>query len=79
MSFAAAPPSTCQLRCENVEWVLFDPAGIRVDLLELVLGNTDDPAVMRKENGARTGGALIESENVFTRRSACLHASMRSI
>lgn len=54
-----------QLRSENVEWALLDLAGIRVDLLELVLRNADNPAVVRKENGARNGGALIESENVF--------------
>ena len=45
--------------------VVFDPAGLREELAKLLLGDGDDGALVVEDDGARTGRALIESEDVF--------------
>ena len=44
--------------------VVFDPAGLREDLPEFALRDAPDGAAMVEKNGARTGCALIEGEDV---------------
>jgi uncharacterized damage-inducible protein DinB len=44
--------------------IMLDPSGLRVDLPDLTLGYSNGSALFVEEDGARTGGTLIESENV---------------
>ena len=44
--------------------VVLDPAGLRKDLCELLLRDRADGAVVIEDDGARTGRALIEREDV---------------
>ena len=44
---------------------MLDPAGLRIVLLEFLLGDGDDLARVIDDEGAGTGGALIEGENEF--------------
>ncbi len=56
--------SATELGGEDLIGVVLDPAGLGVKLLEFVLGDGDDGAGLVEENGAGTGGSLIESEDV---------------
>jgi hypothetical protein len=58
-----------QLRCEDVVGIVLDPAGVRENLAELVLCDTDDVAVVSEQNGPGTGRSLIES---YKRSHKCL-------
>ena len=53
-----------ELRGEDVVGIVFDAAGVGVDLRELMLGHADDGAIVREEKGSRAGGSLIEGEDV---------------
>ena len=44
--------------------IVLDPAGLREDLRELPLADGDDVGVVIEHDGARTGGALVECEDV---------------
>ncbi|MNM67892.1 hypothetical protein D3C81_794360 [compost metagenome] len=45
--------------------VVLDPAGLWVDLGEFALGHTGDIGVVVEDDGAGTGGALVEGDDVF--------------
>ena len=53
-----------ELGGEDFKGVVLDPAGLRIELLELVLGHSGNCAGVIEEDGARAGGALIEGEDV---------------
>ena len=52
-----------ELRCENLERIMFHPSGLRVDLREFLLRPGMDFSFPGEENGARTGGSLIEGKD----------------
>ena len=52
------------LRRPDLVRVVLDPAGLREDLLELLLRDADDGAVVVEHDGAGAGGALVEREDV---------------
>ena len=56
----ATPICEAQISCG----VVLDPAGVRKDLRELLLGDRLDAAVVVEHDGARAGRALIEREDV---------------
>jgi hypothetical protein len=43
---------------------VLDPSGLRKMLGKLLLGTAAQPAVMVEQDGARTGGALVEGEDI---------------
>jgi hypothetical protein len=43
---------------------VFDPPRLRKNLLELSLRDAGDAAIVREQDGARTGRALIQGENI---------------
>ena len=43
--------------------VLFNPAGMRINLRQLPLSNVGERAVGAHQHGARAAGSLIESED----------------
>ncbi|MCY1401922.1 hypothetical protein D9M71_170490 [compost metagenome] len=45
--------------------IVLDPAGLWVDLGEFALGHTGDIGVVVENDGAGTGGALVEGDDVF--------------
>src|SRR5262249_45300306 len=49
----------------NLLGIVFNPAGLQVDLAELLLSGSDDGARLIKENGARACGALVQGEDAF--------------
>jgi hypothetical protein len=49
---------------EDFKRVVFDPSRLRIDLSKFTLGNARNAALFVEEYGARTGCALVESENV---------------
>ena len=54
--------------------VMLDPAGLRIRLRELLLGNATGLAAAVKKDGARTGGALVEGQHVVVAVAAGAHA-----
>ena len=50
-------------------WVVLDPPGLGEDLLELPLRRGADGALMVKDNRARTGCPLIQSQNKRLRQT----------
>jgi hypothetical protein len=42
---------------------VLDPAGLREDLAEFLLGYGEDAPIAPEGDGARAGGALVEGEN----------------
>ena len=53
------------LRGPDFVGVMLDPAGLREVLLEFLLGDRLDRAGVFEDDGAGTGGALVEGEDVF--------------
>ena len=53
------------LRRPDLLRVVLDPAGLRKDLLELLLADGHDGAVVIENDGARAGRALVEGEDVW--------------
>ena len=53
------------LRGPDFVGVVLHPAGLREVLFEFLLGDGANGAGVVEDNGARTGGALVEGENVF--------------
>ena len=53
-----------ELRRPDLLRVVLDPAGLREDLRELLLGHADDGAGVVEDDGAGTRGALVEGEHV---------------
>ena len=53
-----------QLRIPDVGGAMLDPSGLRIELLELLLGCCNGIACLIEKNRARTGCPLIERENV---------------
>jgi hypothetical protein len=51
------------LRGENLLGIVLDPAGLRVDLRELLLRDAHQRAVLVEDDGARARGALVERKN----------------
>ena len=60
-----------QLRAPDLQRVVLDPAGLWEDLPELALRHRDDAAHLVEDDAARTGGALVEREDVA-------HAGLRA-
>ncbi len=60
-----------QLRGQDIEGVVFYPAALRVDLVELMMRVGDDVAVFAKQNGTRAGGSLIERQNMVHTTPQC--------
>jgi hypothetical protein len=54
-----------RLRRPDLLRVVLDPSGLRIDLPELLLRHRHDGTGVVEDDGARAGGALIESEEVF--------------
>src|SRR5580698_5341626 len=52
--------STAHLRGEDFSWIMLNPAGFEVDLLEFLLRDGDDCAGVVEENCTRAGGSLVE-------------------
>jgi hypothetical protein len=61
-----APRPPRDLRGPDLLRVVLDPAGLREDLRELLLGDRRRCAVVVEEDGAGAGRALIEGEDVRT-------------
>src|SRR5690606_24291398 len=53
-----------QLRCPDLHRVVLDPAGLRIVLAELALGQPAHLAVAVEQDGPRTGGALVQGQDV---------------
>ena len=64
VGFAKRVMGDLLLRIPDVGGVVFDPAGLGVELGEFLLGDGLDVAVVVEDNGAGTGGALVEGEDV---------------
>ena len=64
MAFRPAWASTCagdlDLGGPDLQRVVLDPAGLGIDLSELLLRDAADLAGLIKEDGAATCGALVE-------------------
>ncbi len=45
--------------------IVFHPTGARIMLLKFALGSAVDGAALIEQNGARTGGSLIQGKDVF--------------
>src|SRR3954468_7082496 len=54
-----------RLRGPDFVRVVFHPSRLRENLAKFLLGARDDRARVIKENGAGTGGSLVESENIL--------------
>src|SRR6185503_9789580 len=54
-----------ELRRPNVFGSMLDPSGLRIKLLEFLLRGFDGAAFAVEQDRARTGGALIEREDVL--------------
>lgn len=52
------------LRRRDLFGIVFDPSGLRKNLVEFALGNRGDRALLIEQEGAGAGGALIEREDV---------------
>jgi hypothetical protein len=52
------------LAAPDVQRIVLDPAGLGEDLPEFLLRRARNPPVVVEEDGARAGGALVESEDV---------------
>src|SRR5690606_16517483 len=53
-----------QLAVPDLHRVVLDPAGLRVDLADLALGHGHEAAGLVEDDAARTGGALVEGQQV---------------
>jgi hypothetical protein len=53
------------LAAPDFHGVMLDPAGLGVDLGEFLLGHADALARLVEQDGAGTGGALVQGENIF--------------
>src|SRR3569832_1523808 len=53
-----------ELAAPDLQRVMLDPARLRIDLRQFLLGQRDDAAALIKDDAARTGGALVECEEV---------------
>src|SRR5690349_19574761 len=69
MGPAQCLPGNAPLRGPDFLRVMFHPARVRKDLPEFPLGHGYDAAPVIKHDGAGTGGALIECQDVFHSRS----------
>ncbi|MCY1180811.1 hypothetical protein D9M73_212800 [compost metagenome] len=56
---------------EDFHRVMFDPAGLRIMLRELALGGANHIGVAVENDGSRTGGALVQGDDVVLILGVC--------